>query len=136
MASDHPRPRMEHTRHIRGRAQAWQPDRHVCARHPNATRHPANASSTRTHQGEPVTLECTDSTRDARDQSAVLAKQLRENPVRWARIGKGDRYAHDFLDCLYGLGIEYRIANERETAIDGRARRVADLYARAPQEAE
>lgn len=83
-----------------------------------------------------MTLEWIDPPRDYRDEAADLAKQLKENPGRWARIGKGDRYAHDFLDCLYGLGIEYRIVNERETAIDGRARRVADLYARAPQEAE
>src|SRR5699024_258288 len=136
MASDHPRPRMEHTRHMGRRTQAWEPDRWIRAPDQNPARHTANPSSTRTHQGEPMTLEWIDPPRDYRDEAADLAKQLKENPGRWARIGKSDRYAHDFLDCLYGLGIEYRIVNERETAIDGRARRVADLYARAPQEAE
>ena len=83
-----------------------------------------------------MTLELIDPPRDYRDEAADLAKQLKENPGRWARIGKGDRYTHDFLDCLYGLGIEYRVVNVREAAIEGLARRVADLYARSPKEAE
>ena len=83
-----------------------------------------------------MTLEWIDPPRDYRDEAADLAKQLKENPGRWARIGKGDRYTHDFLDCLYGLGIEYRVVNVREAAIEGLARRVADLYARSPKEAE
>lgn len=83
-----------------------------------------------------MTLEWTDPPRDYRDDCADIAEQLKANPGRWARIGKGGRYAHDFLDCLHDSGIEYRIVNEREAAIDGLARRVADLYARAPKEAE
>src|SRR5699024_1953044 len=55
MASDHPRPRMEHTRHIRGRAQAWEPDRHIRAPDQNPTRHSANPSSASTN-GEPMTI--------------------------------------------------------------------------------
>ena len=83
-----------------------------------------------------MSIEWIDPPRDYRDDAAELAAQLHSRPGAWARVGNGERYAHDFLDCLYGLGIEYRIVNERETAIDGRIRRVADLYARAPKEAE
>ena len=83
-----------------------------------------------------MTLEWTDPPRDHRDDAAELAAQLHNRPGTWARVGKGGRYAHGFLDCLYGLGIEYRVVNERTVEIDGRIRRVADLYARAPKEAE
>ena len=84
-----------------------------------------------------MTLEWIDPPRDYRDEAADLAKQLKENPGRWARIGEGGRYQHDYLDCLYYThDIEYRIVNEREVAVEGQARRVADLYARAPKEAE
>ena len=83
-----------------------------------------------------MTLEWIDPPRDYRDEAADLAKQLKENPGRWARIGKDDRYSHDFLGCLHDSGIEYRVVNVREAVIEGRARRVADLYARSPKEAE
>ena len=83
-----------------------------------------------------MTLEWIDPPRDYRDEAADLTKQLKENPGRWARIGKGDRYPRGFLGCLHDSGIECRVVNEREAVIEGRARRVADLYARYPKEAE
>ena len=83
-----------------------------------------------------MTLEWIDPPRDYRDNAAELAAQLHNRPGTWARVRKRGRYPHDFLDCLYGLGIEYRVVNERTVEIDGRIRRVADLYARAPKEAE
>ena len=82
-----------------------------------------------------MTLEWIDPPRDYRDEAADIAEQLKTNPGQWARIGEGDRYQHDYLDCLYYThDIEYRVVNEREVAVEGRARRVADLYARAPKE--
>ena len=83
-----------------------------------------------------MTLEWTDPPRDHRDDAAERAAQLHNRPGTWARVRNGGRYDHDFLDCLYGLDIEYRVVNERTVEIDGRIRRVADLYARAPKEAE
>ena len=83
-----------------------------------------------------MTLEWIDPPRDYRDEAADLVEQLKANPGRWARIGKGDRYSRYFLGCLHDSGIEYRVVNEREAVIEGRARRVADLYARFLKEAE
>ena len=84
-----------------------------------------------------MTLEWIDPPRDYRDEAADIAEQLKANPGQWARIGEGGRYQNDYLDCLYYThDIEYRIVNEREVAVEGRARLVADLYARAPKEAE
>ena len=81
-----------------------------------------------------MSLEWIDPPRDYRDEAADIAEQLKANPGQWARIGEGGRYQHDYLDCLYYThDIEYRVVNEREVAVKGRARLVADLYARAPQ---
>src|SRR5699024_7000284 len=55
MASDHPRPRMEHASHMGRRTQAREPDRRIRAPDQNPTRHPANPSSASTN-GEPMTI--------------------------------------------------------------------------------
>src|SRR5699024_4878180 len=55
MASDHPRPRMEHTRHMERRTQARKPDRHTRAPDQNPARHPANPRNASTNGG-PVTI--------------------------------------------------------------------------------
>lgn len=81
-----------------------------------------------------MSLEWIDPPRDYRDEAADIANQLKAKPGRWARIGEGERYSHNFTESLLDNEIEYRIVNERDGELNGRIRRVADLYARAPKE--
>src|SRR5699024_2599373 len=55
MASDHPRPSMEHASHMGRRTQARKPDRRIRAPDQNPARHTANPSSASTN-GEPMTI--------------------------------------------------------------------------------